>query len=125
MLGMNPWSMSCFIVIPSHAKTLASEGWTKEKLKKLLLHGADSPIDSFLQREGEEESKDVLSQPPAAIDTDSLLILVAGGPGAWTGLLKSVGGIKNDFVTKKIKLPRDWDTLVKKYKNVFPIYAMY
>ncbi len=125
MLGMNPWSMSCFIVIPSHAKTLASEGWTKEKLKKFLLHGADSPIDSFLQREGEEESKDLLSQPPAAIDTDSLLILVAGGPGAWTGLLKSVGGIKNDFVTKKIKLPRDWDTLVKKYKNVFPIYAMY
>ena len=125
MLGMNPWSMSCFIVIPSHAKTLASEGWTKKKLKEFLLYGSDSPIDSFLQREGEEESKDILSQPPAAIDTDSLLILVAGGPGAWTGLLKSVGGIKNDFVTKQIKLPRDWDTLVKKYKIVVPFYAMY
>ena len=124
MLDMNPWSMSCFIVIPSHAKTLASEGWTKKKLKEFLLRGADSPIDSFLQREG-EESKDVLSQPPAAVDTDSLLILVAGGPGAWTGLLKSVGGIKNDFVTKKINLPNDWDTLVKKYRNVVPTYVMY
>jgi hypothetical protein len=125
MLSMNPWSMSCFIVIPSHAKTLAREGWTKKKLKEFLLKGSDSPIDSFLQREGEEESKDVLSQPPAAIDTDSLLILVAGGPGAWTGLLKSVGGIKNDFVTKKITLPRDWDALVKKYRNVVPLYVMY
>jgi hypothetical protein len=125
MLGMNPWSMSCFIVIPSHAKILANEGWTKKRLKEFLLTGADSPIDSFLQRQGEEESKDILSQPPAAIDTGSLMILVAGGPGAWTGLLKSVGGIKNDFVTKKIDLPRDWDALVKKYRNVVPTYVAY
>jgi len=124
MLGMNPWSMSCFIVIPSHAEILASEGWTKKSLKEFLLKGSDSPIDSFLNPE-EGESNDVLSQPPAAINTDSLMIIVAGGPGAWTGLLKSVGGIKNEFVTKTIKLPRDWDNLVKKYKNVVPTYAMY
>jgi hypothetical protein len=127
MLAMNPWSMSCFIVIPSHAKILADGGWTKEKLKEYLLKGGESPIDAFLGREKKDESKsgDILSQPPAAVNTDSLLIVIAGGPGAWTALLKSVGGIKNEFVTKKIRLPRDWDRLVKKYKNIVPIYARY
>ena len=126
MLAMNPWGMSCFIVIPSHAKILADEGWTKKKLKEFLMKRAKSPMDSFWKNEEEEiEAKDILSQPPAAFDPDSLLVVVAGGPGAWTGLLRSVGGIENNFVTKKIELPRNWDALVKKYKNVVPTYATY
>jgi hypothetical protein len=115
MLAMNPWGMSCLIVIPSHAKILADVGWTKKKLKEFLMKRAESPMDSFWES----------SQPPAEFDPDSLLIVVAGGPGAWTGLLRSVGGIKNDFVTKKIRLPRNWDELVEKYKNVVPTYARY
>jgi len=127
MQNMNPWSMSCFIVIPSHAQILANEGWTKKKLKEFILKKVEFPIDAFLGREDEDEAEsgEILSQPPAAVDTDTLLIVVAGGPGAWTGLLRSVGGIKNDFVTQKIRLPRNWDELVKKYKNVVPTYARY
>ncbi len=127
MQSMNPWSMSCFIVIPSHAQILAEAGWSKEKLKEFVLKKVESPIGAYLGKdgEGEGESGDILSQPPAAINTDTLLVMVAGGPGAWTGMLRSVGGIKNDFVTKKIRLPRNWDELVKKYKNVVPTYAMY
>ena len=53
------------------------------------------------------------------------MILVAGGPGAWMGMLRSVGGIENDFVTTKIELPRNWDTLVRKYKNIVPVYTAY
>ncbi len=114
MLAMDPWDMSCFIVIPSHAKTLADAGWTKKKLKEFLMRGAESPMDSFWE-----------SSRPAGLDPDSLLIVVAGGPGAWTGLLRSVGGIKNDFVTKKIRVPANWDQLVKKYVDVVPTYARY
>jgi hypothetical protein len=51
--------------------------------------------------------------------------VVAGGPGAWMGMLRSVGGIENGFVTKKIELPRNWDKLVEKYKNVVPVYKKY
>ena len=104
MQNMNPWSMSAFIVIPSHAKILSDAGWTKEKLKEFILKKVESPIGAFLGRDDEDEAagEDVLSQPPAAVDTDTLLVLVAGGPGAWTGLLRSVGGIENDFVTVKI-----------------------
>ncbi len=115
MLAMNPWGMSCFIVIPSHAKILADAGWTRKELKEFLMKRSESPMDSFWES----------SQPRAEFDPDSLLIVVAGGPGAWTGLLRSVGGIKNDFVTKKIRLPRNWDELVEKYKDVVPTYARY
>ena len=126
MRAMNPWSMSCFIVIPSHAEALASEGWTKKSLKEFLMKGSDSPMAAYRQSQGEKtESEDILSKPPAAVDPDSLMIVVAGGPGAWTGLLRSVGGIENDFVTKKIKLPKNWDKLVKKYSNIVPNYARY
>lgn len=126
MLEMKPWSMSCFIVIPSHAEILASEGWTKKSLKEYLVKGLENPMEAYLKSQGEKaESEDVLSQPPAAADPDSLMIIVAGGPGAWTGLLRSVGGIENDFVTVKIKLPKNWDKLVKKYGNIVPNYARY
>lgn len=126
MLDMKPWSMSCFIVIPSHAEILANEGWTKKSLKEYLLKGSESPMDSYRESQGgEKASEDILSKPPAAVDTDSLQIIVAGGPGAWTALLKSVGGIKNEFVTKKINLPANWDKLVKKYKNIVPNYVRY
>ena len=53
------------------------------------------------------------------------MIVVAGGPGAWIGLLRSAGGWENSFVTMKIELPRNWDKLVAKYKNVVPVYAEY
>ena len=118
LAAMGPWSMSCLIVIPSHAKILADAGWTKEKLKEFIFQNAGAP------RASNRQERDILSQPPA-IDTSGLMILVAGGPGAWMGMLRSVGGIKNDFVTRKIELPRDWDKLVQKYKNVVPTYVKY
>ncbi len=119
LAAMGPWGMSCLIVIPSHAKVLADAGWTKEKLKEFILQNAANPFRSY------DEDSDVLSEPPRAVDTDGLMLLVAGGPGAWMGMLRSVGGIENDFVTTKIELPRNWDALVKKYKNVVPVYAGY
>jgi hypothetical protein len=119
LAAMGPWSMSCLIVIPSHAKVLAEAGWTKKKLKEFILQNAASPFQS------NREDSDVLSGPPRAVNTDSLMVLVAGGPGAWMGMLRSVGGIENDFVTQKIELPRNWDALVKKYKNVVPVYTSY
>jgi hypothetical protein len=118
LADMGPWNMSCLIVIPSHARVLSSEGWTKEKLKEFILKNAASPFPV------RKQDADVLSQPPAA-DSGGLLIVVAGGPGAWMGMLRSVGGIENGFVIKKIELPRNWDKLVAKYKNVVPTYKAY
>jgi hypothetical protein len=118
LAAMGPYSMTCLIVIPSHAKILADERWTKKKLKEFIFKNASAP------RASNRKERNVLTEPPA-IDTEGLMILVAGGPGAWMGMLRSVGGIKNDFVTKKIDLPRNWDKLVAKYKNVVPNYVKY
>jgi len=41
------------------------------------------------------------------------------------GMLRSVGGIQNGFITKKIDLPRNWERLVEKYKDVVPVHAAY
>jgi len=127
MKRMDPWSMSCFLVIPSHAKTLAAAGWTKKKLKEFLLSRSESPMSEYLGRKTDNEisSDEILAAPPAASNTDSLMVMVAGGPGAWTALLRSVGGIENEFVTVKINLPSNWDQLVRKYKNIVPTYVKY
>ncbi len=118
LADMGPWSMSCLVVIPSHARILAAEGWTKEKLQEYILRNAADPFAAIGAK------PDVLSAPPP-LNRGGLLILVAGGPGAWMGMLRSVGGIENDFVTERIEFPKNWDALVKKYKNVKPTYEDY
>ena len=121
--NLQPNSMSALIVIPSHAKILADAGWTKERLKQFVLENA--PGRAPLRKQQDAEASQVLSAPPRAFNTDELMVIVAGGPGAWMATLRSVGGIQNTFVSQKIDLPRNWDGLVKKYRNVFPVYVEY
>lgn len=118
--GMVSTTMSSVILIPSWAKVLASEGYTRQKVKDYLASriapGAAAPTglpgDSGL----------------AKVDLDkSLMILVAGGPGSFIGLLRSAGPgfFENELVTKKIELPKNWDKLVAKYKILKPNYERY
>jgi hypothetical protein len=55
------------------------------------------------------------------------MIVVAGGAGTWYGVFKSTGGgiLGNDFVSKKIELPKNWNELAAKYKNLIPTYVKY
>ena len=64
---------------------------------------------------------------PPKIDTDSLMILVAGAPGSFIALLRSAGPgfFGNALVTQKIELPKNWDKLVAKYKGIKPNYEKY
>jgi hypothetical protein len=119
LANLAPINMSCLIVIPSHAKILADAGWTKEKLKTFIMENAPA------RGPARKENADVLSQPPRTVDPSGLMVLVAGGPGAWMAVLRSVGGIQNEFVTQKIELPRNWDKLVAKYKDIVPVYVPY
>ncbi len=47
--------------------------------------------------------------------------IVAGGAGNWMLLLNAVGGV----ITKKVELPKNWDKLIAKYKNIVPTYSRY
>jgi hypothetical protein len=113
---MGPGGMSCLMIIPSHAKILSSEGYTKQKVKEYIAEHAVPPFGSIIGGENAARPK---------MDIDNLMILVAGGPGAWMGLHRSVGGFENALVTKKIELPKNWDKLVAKYKTIVPDYEKY
>jgi hypothetical protein len=113
---MGAGGMSCLIVIPSWAKVLSSEGYTKQKVKEYIAEHYTSP---FAQLPGTQTTV----RPK--MDIDNLMILVAGGPGSFMALLRSVGGFENALVTKKIELPKNWDKLVAKYKGIVPHYEKY
>jgi hypothetical protein len=115
--GMVTGTMSSLILIPSWARVLSSEGWTKQKVREYLAEHA-APYTSSV-------TPSTATRPK--IDADSLMILVAGGPGSFIALLRSAGPgfFENALVTKKIELPKNWDKLVAKYKNLKPNYEQY
>ncbi len=116
LANMGTTSMSSVILIPSWAKVLSGEGYTKQDVKEYIAeHRKVVEIPGFPNTN------------PAKMDTENLMILVAGGPGSFIGLLKSVGPgfFENALVTKKIELPKNWDSLVAKYRNLKPIYERY
>ena len=120
LAGMTTSTMSSIILIPSWAKVLSSEGYTKQKVKEYLAaHG--TPSSSSVA------GLSTAASPPKMDLDKSLMILVAGGPGSFIALLRSAGPgfFENALVTKKIELPKNWDKLVAKYKNLKPNYEKY
>jgi hypothetical protein len=112
LVGFGGGALSCYILIPTWANVLASEGWTKKKLIEYVAQNSKSP----------------LAQPGRpTLNPDDLMVVVAGGPGAFSAHLRSAGGsmMGSGFVTKKIELPKNWDKLVAKYKNLVPAYLRY
>jgi hypothetical protein len=109
LAGMNPMSLACMMVIPDHAKIFSSEGWSKKKVKEFIMKNS-----------GRRNSRQ-----PGQLQDEDFMIIVAGGPGVWMGLLQSAGGFGNSFVTREIKLPRNWEKLKAKYKNLVPVYEKY
>jgi hypothetical protein len=120
LAGMVTSTMSSLILIPSWAKVLSSEGWTKQKVREYLAAHA-TPRGSSVAGLSNAAS-------PREVDLNSsLMILVAGGPGSFIALLRSAGPgfFENALVTKKIELPKNWDKLVAKYKDLKPNYEKY
>ena len=119
LAGTVTGTMSSLILIPSWARVLSSEGWTKQKVKEYLAQHAAPNTSSVIPSTG--------ASPPKVDMDKSLMILVAGGPGSFIALLRSAGPgfFENSLVTKKIELPKNWDKLVAKYKNLKPNYEKY
>jgi hypothetical protein len=109
LAGMGPGALSCYLVIPDHAKIFDSEGWSKKQVKEFIMKNS-----------GRRDSR-----RPGSLKDEDFIVVVAGGPGVWMGLLRSAGGFENYFVHRKIELPADWETLKKKYANMVPTYVNY
>jgi hypothetical protein len=113
-------TMSSVILIPSWAKVLSREGWTKQKVRDYLATHISSG------RATPTGLPDAAGPPKVDLNS-SLMILVAGGPGSFIALLRSAGPgfFENELVTKKIELPKNWDKLVAKYKDIKPNHEKY
>ncbi len=109
LAGMSPGSLSCLLVIPDHANIFSKEGWSKKRVKEFIM----------------ERSQNRDTRRPGGLKNEDFIIVVAGGPGVWMGLLQSAGGFENYFVTKKIRLPENWKALTKKYGTMVPSYIRY
>jgi len=109
LVTMQLRSLSALVVIPDHARILNSEGWSKQKVKEYI---AQKTAAGPNRRGG-------------GLKPEDFVLVVAGGPGTWMGAYRSAGGFENDFVTKKIQIPKNWDALVAKYKNLVPVYEKY
>jgi len=129
----------CLILNPLHAKALASQGWTKKGVKEFLaqyirvpayrLGSGMTALPSGLR--GRRIPIRDTDEVPMIRNIEDLAIIVAGGPGAHIGQL--MGGVRvigGEFscwgrTTIKIDLPKNWDKLVEKYKNIIPTYVRY
>jgi hypothetical protein len=62
---------------------------------------------------------------PLIKDYRFIRVIVGGGPGAFVAHLIGGGPTPGKKEIQKIELPKNWEKLVAKYKNVVPIYAKY
>ena len=113
---MNPTGLSALLVIPDHAKVFAAEGWTKQQVRDFIIKQNTVPpkpnaLDTQVRR---------------GLQNEDFMLVVTGGPGVWHGKLQSAAGFfGNNFVSRKITLPENWDKLVAKYRNMVPNYVSY
>ena len=125
------------ILTPPHARTLAKNGWTKQDIRGFIAEYSRAPADRFpiywgmsspvegawlYKNRVPMRSNDLV---PMVKDPDSITIIVAGGPGAFIGMLTPAILHLAGKMMEKITLPANWDKLVAKYKDVIPSYARY
>jgi len=136
-----PRGAPCIILTPQHAKIMADRGWTKEDIKTFVAEYGRVPAYHLPSYWGTSSPLSVPGKPPGLHkgrvpmrETDSvpmitnrhaMEVLVAGGPGAFIGLLMPMGVFGGKKTTTKIELPSQWEALVAKYKNIVPRYERY
>jgi hypothetical protein len=111
-----------FLVTPGGAKLLADKGWTKKKVVSFI-------TDELKHVPPVERPKETLYPAghfEALMPTgeQALRIIVAGASADRVAAYQLSGGMAG-WITKKVELPRNWDDLVKKYKDIIPTYARY
>jgi hypothetical protein len=132
---------ACILLNPQHAGVLAQSGWSKKDVLDFVCEYARAPLSHLPYHwgawggtpgkhiKGMAGQKGLLMSPNDS-PQESVRILrnpemvkmfVMGGPGADMGMLMGAGR----WVMKKVELPSKWDRLVKKYKDVVPIYTRY
>jgi hypothetical protein len=123
------------VITPAHAKNLAREGYDKEKIRGYVLENklvsaarmrALQIIGPVKEQQNTSnlvniQAKDV----PLIQDPSFFRIIVGGGPGAWLAHLVGGGATPGRKEIQKIEMPKNWEKLVAKYKDMVPTYSRY
>ena len=131
LMPSNSNALTLIVLTQNHARTLADAGWDKDKICTFISLNASTPAyrhPSFYGTNIGIENNPAM--PINAMDPvllvrnkKNLRIIVAGGPGSFIGRHTS-SSLLGDFVTYKIDVPQNWQTLVQKYKNLVPKYEI-
>ncbi len=127
-LGFDPGC--CYLIPESHAKVLAADGYSKEKLMEYVVEYTRKPSDKSKVnwvRGNHHERGVVLPVNDGASmrqywSAEHMLVCVAGA-GFCSALVG--GGDHGGPATVKLKLPRDWAQLVRDYPSPKPEYIVY
>ncbi|HJX12452.1 MAG TPA: hypothetical protein VJ377_02870 [Dehalococcoidales bacterium] len=120
------------IFTPPHANNLAREGFGKEDVKKYIAENKLVPASIMRRMQMGRPPLDYGSIPekddelvPMIKDRRFIRVIVGGGPGAFIAHCVGGGATPGQKETQQIELPKSWDRLVARYKNVVPTYAKY
>ena len=122
------------LITPTHAKNLLREGYDKGKIRNYIIENKLVTAKKMVAFAGMSPVREAGKNHKAASDTDMvpliddprfIRIIVAGGPGAWISHLAGGGATPGKKEIQKIELPKNWETLVAKYKDVVPEYERY
>lgn len=122
--------LTCILLPPVHAQTLARAGWNKAGVQAYISEYARVP--AYRHRNFYDTSPAFIkigSVPANPMDSMRIIrdpsqirIVVTGGAGAFMGIASGSPLEGCGFVTRQIALPRQWSALVDRYKPVHPRY---
>ena len=131
MLG---WAPGCaFVISPGCAKMLADGGFSKKDVLDYLVEYARKPASQLNVRwlRGNNHLPDVILpvDPSHSVrkfwSAEHLFIVVGGSNYGASGIAFGGGGDHGGPAVKKVQLPKGWDNLVSRYKDIVPTYVRY
>jgi hypothetical protein len=110
-----------FLVLgPEHAQSIAKAGWSKRDVQQFVFERAVIPYETLTALRRHIDPTKLVDTPkgkgvPMFARPDCLKVIVVGGPGKHSAYINS-GHTKRVF-TKKVVLPKDWASLVDRYRE--------
>jgi hypothetical protein len=111
---------SILLLCPEHARSIANAGWTKKDIQAYLFKHSQIPYDRLKKLRRHVDRSMLIGargaeMVPMFSGPERTKIVIAGGPGKHSAYINS--GHSKTVVTRKIALPKNWNSLVEQYRE--------